>query len=189
MIIEETSLDGCLIIYNKVIKDSYGCFVETYNDKDFKKKTGLNIIFVQDNQSRSSKGVLRGLHMSTGKSAQTKLVHVVEGVIFDVAVDLRKSSPTFGQHFGIELSADNHKQLFIPEGFAHGFIVLSEFATVIFKVNNYYQPGNEIGIIYNDFDLNIDWNLDPDDIRLSERDQNLGTFADYIEFKKNKTKC
>lgn len=188
MIIEKTPLDNCYIIYNKVIKGSSGSLVETYNAKVFNKKTGLNIVFVQDNQSRSSKGILRGLHMSTGKAAQTKLVRVVEGVIFDVAVDLRKSSPTFGQHLGIELSADNNKQLFIPEGFAHGFIVLSEFATVIFKVNKYYQPGNEIGIIYNDFDLNIDWNLDPDDIRLSERDQSLGTFADYLECKKNITK-
>lgn len=180
MTIEQTPLEDCFVINEKVNGDARGYFIETYNQRDFKAATGLDIEFVQDNQSRSSKGVLRGLHMQNGNSAQAKLVRVVEGAVLDIAVDLRKNSPSFGKHFGIELTADNHKQFFVPAGFAHGFLVLSEYATFLYKVDKFYQPGNEVGIIYNDIDLNIDWRLKPNEIRLSEKDKSLGTFADYL---------
>jgi dTDP-4-dehydrorhamnose 3,5-epimerase len=159
--------------------DARGYFIETYNCRDFKAATGLDIEFVQDNQSRSSKGVLRGLHMQRGAAAQAKLVRVLEGAVLDVAVDLRKGSPSFGQHFAIELTADNRKQFFVPAGFAHGFVVLSEYATFFYKVDKFYEPGNEVGIIYNDKDLNIDWKLSDAEIILSEKDKRLGSFAEY----------
>jgi dTDP-4-dehydrorhamnose 3,5-epimerase len=180
MTIEQTPLEDCFVIHEKVHGDSRGYFIETYNIREFNNVTGLNINFVQDNQSRSSKGVLRGLHMQSGDSAQAKLVRVVEGAVLDIAVDLRKYSPSFGKHFGIELTANNHKQFFVPAGFAHGFLVLSEYATFLYKVDKYYQPGNEVGIMFNDKDLNIDWRLKPNEILLSEKDKSLGTFADYL---------
>jgi dTDP-4-dehydrorhamnose 3,5-epimerase len=180
MTIENTPLEDCFIIHEKVHGDSRGYFIETYNVREFNNATGLNIKFVQDNQSRSSKGILRGLHMQKGNSAQAKLVRVVDGAVLDIAVDLRENSPSFGKHFGIELTADNHKQFFVPAGFAHGFLVLSEYATFLYKVDKFYQPGNEVGIIYNDIDLNIDWRLKPNELRLSEKDKSLGTFADYL---------
>jgi dTDP-4-dehydrorhamnose 3,5-epimerase len=159
--------------------DARGYFIETYNQRDFKAASGLDIEFVQDNQSRSTKGVLRGLHMQRGSSAQAKLVRVLEGAVLDIAVDLRKGSPSFGQHYAIELTADNHKQFFVPAGFAHGFVVLSETATFFYKVDKFYEPGNEVGIMYNDQDLNIDWRLAEREIILSEKDKTLGSFAEY----------
>lgn len=179
MRIEQTPLQDCFIIHEKVHGDARGYFIETYNQRDFKAATGLNIEFVQDNQSRSTKGVLRGLHMQRGSSAQAKLVRVLEGAVLDIAVDLRKGSPSFGQHFAIELTADNHKQFFVPAGFAHGFVVLSETATFFYKVDKFYEPGNEVGIMYNDQDLNIDWRLPMNEIILSEKDKTLGSFAEY----------
>ena len=179
MRIEQTPLVDCFIVHEKVHGDARGYFIETYNSRDFKAATGLNIEFVQDNQSRSTKGVLRGLHMQRGASAQAKLVRVLEGSVLDIAVDLRKGSPSFGQHFSIELTADNHKQFFVPAGFAHGFVVLSEAATFFYKVDKFYEPGNEVGIMYNDKDLNIDWKLEDSEIILSEKDKTLGSFADY----------
>ena len=179
MRIEQTPLQDCFIIHEKVHGDARGYFIETYNQRDFKAATGLNIEFVQDNQSRSTKGVLRGLHMQRGAAAQAKLVRVLEGAVLDIAVDLRKGSPSFGQHFAIELTADNHKQFFVPAGFAHGFVVLSETATFFYKVDKFYEPGNEVGIMYNDKDLNIDWKLTDAEINLSEKDKTLGSFADY----------
>lgn len=179
MRIEQTPLQDCFIIHEKVHGDARGYFIETYNQRDFKAATGLNIEFVQDNQSRSTKGVLRGLHMQRGGSAQAKLVRVLEGAVLDIAVDLRKGSPSFGQHFAIELTADNHKQFFVPAGFAHGFVVLSETATFFYKVDKFYEPGNEVGIMYNDNDLNIDWRLSESEIILSEKDKTLGSFAEY----------
>ncbi|MDE3256201.1 MAG: dTDP-4-dehydrorhamnose 3,5-epimerase [Bacteroidota bacterium] len=166
-------------MHEKVHGDARGYFIETYNQRDFKAATGLNIEFVQDNQSRSTKGVLRGLHMQRGAAAQAKLVRVLEGAVLDIAVDLRKGSPSFGQHFAIELTADNHKQFFVPAGFAHGFVVLSETATFFYKVDKFYEPGNEVGIMYNDKDLNIDWRLTDAEIILSEKDKTLGSFAEY----------
>ena len=179
MTIEQTPLKDCFIIHEKVHGDARGYFIETYNQRDFKAATGLEIEFVQDNQSRSTKGVLRGLHMQRGASAQAKLVRVLEGAVLDIAVDLRKGSPSFGQHYAIELTANNHKQFFVPAGFAHGFVVLSETATFFYKVDKFYEPGNEVGIMYNDKDLNIDWRLSESEIILSEKDKTLGSFAEY----------
>ncbi len=179
MRIEHTPLKDCFIIHEKVHGDARGYFIETYNSKDFKAATGLEIEFVQDNQSRSTRGVLRGLHMQKGDAAQAKLVRVLEGAVLDIAVDLRKDSPSFGQHYAIELTADNHKQFFVPAGFAHGFVVLSEHATFFYKVDKFYQPGNEVGIMYNDKDSNIDWKLPINEIHLSDKDKTLGSFAEY----------
>ena len=179
MRIEQTPLVDCFIVHEKVHGDARGYFIETFNQRDFNAASGLDILFVQDNQSRSSKGVLRGLHMQRGSSAQAKLVRVLEGSVLDIAVDLRKGSPSFGQHFSIELTADNHKQFFVPAGFAHGFVVLSDAATFFYKVDKFYEPGNEVGIIYNDKDLNIDWKIADSEIILSEKDKILGSFADY----------
>ena len=179
MTIEQTPLKDCFISHEKVNGDARGYFIETYNQRDFKAASGLDIEFVQDNQSRSTKGVLRGLHMQRGSSAQAKLVRVLEGAVLDIAVDLRKGSPSFGQYFAIELTADNRKQFFVPAGFAHGFVVLSETATFFYKVDKFYEPGNEVGIMYNDKDLNIDWKLTDAEIILSEKDKTLGSFAEY----------
>ncbi len=179
MRIEQTPLVDCFIVHEKVHGDARGYFIETFNQRDFNAASGLDILFVQDNQSRSSKGVLRGLHMQRGASAQAKLVRVLEGAVLDIAVDLRKGSPSFGQHFSIELTADNHKQFFVPAGFAHGFVVLSDAATFFYKVDKFYEPGNEVGIMYNDKYLNIDWKLADSEIILSEKDKTLGSFAEY----------
>jgi dTDP-4-dehydrorhamnose 3,5-epimerase len=179
MRIEQTPLKDCFIIHEKVHGDARGYFIETFNQRDFKAASGLDIEFVQDNQSKSSKGVLRGLHMQRGSSAQAKLVRVLAGSVLDVAVDLRKGSPSFGQHFTIELTAENHKQFFVPAGFAHGFVVLSESATFFYKVDKFYEPGNEVGIMYNDADLNIDWKLADNELILSDKDKVLGSFAEY----------
>ena len=179
MRIEQTPLQDCFIVHEKVHGDARGYFIETFNQRDFNTASGLDILFVQDNQSRSSRGVLRGLHMQRGASAQAKLVRVLEGSVLDIAVDLRKGSPSFGQHYAIELTANNHKQFFVPAGFAHGFVVLSDAATFFYKVDKFYEPGNEVGIMYNDKDLNIDWKLADSEIILSEKDKTLGSFADY----------
>jgi dTDP-4-dehydrorhamnose 3,5-epimerase len=181
MTIEQTPLKDCFIVHEKVHGDARGYFIETYNSRDFKAATGLDIEFVQDNQSRSTKGVLRGLHMQRGASAQAKLVRVLEGAVLDVAVDLRKGSPSFGHHFAIELTAENRKQFFVPEGFAHGFVVLSETATFFYKVDKFYEPGNEVGIMYNDADLNINWRLSDAEIILSEKDKNNLTLKEFIK--------
>jgi dTDP-4-dehydrorhamnose 3,5-epimerase len=179
MRVEQTPLKDCFIIHEKVNGDARGYFIETYNSRDFKAATGLELEFVQDNQSRSSKGVLRGLHMQKGAAAQAKLVRVLEGAVLDIAVDLRKGSPSFGQHFAIELTAENNKQFYVPAGFAHGFVVLSDYATFFYKVDKFYEPGNEVGIMYNDKDLNIDWQLPTSELIFSEKDKTLGSFAEY----------
>jgi len=179
MKIENTPLKDCFIIHDTVHGDARGYFIETFNQRDFAAATGLDLVFVQDNQSRSSKGVLRGLHMQKGDAAQAKLVRVIEGAVLDIAVDLRKGSPSFGQHYAIELTADNHKQFFVPSGFAHGFLVLTDNATFLYKVDKFYQPGNEVGIMYNDKDLNIDWKLPTSELIFSEKDKTLGSFAAY----------
>lgn len=179
MRIEQTPLQDCFIIHEKVHGDARGYLIETFNQRDFKIATGLDIVFVQDNQSKSSKGVLRGLHMQKGAGAQAKLVRVIAGAVLDVVVDLRKGSPSFGKHFTIELTETNNKQLFVPAGFAHGFVVLSESATFFYKVDKFYEPGNEVGIMYNDKDLNIDWKLPNSELIFSEKDKTLGSFAAY----------
>ncbi len=179
MKIEATPLKDCFIIHDTVHGDARGYFFETYHQQQFADATGLHIHFVQDNQSRSQKGVLRGLHMQLGSAAQSKLVRVLEGSVLDVAVDVRKGSPTFGQHFSIELTADNHKQFFIPKGFAHGFVVLSDAATFFYKCDEFYQPDKEVGIMYNDADLNIDWKVPTSELLLSAKDKILQSFATF----------
>jgi dTDP-4-dehydrorhamnose 3,5-epimerase len=176
--IEHTPLNGCFVIHENLHGDERGYFKETFNQRTFNALTGLDTEFVQDNQSRSRRGVLRGLHMQIGDAAQAKLVRVIEGTVLDVAVDMRSGSPSFGEHFKIELSADNHKQFFIPAGFAHGFVVLSEIATFFYKVDKYYEPGNELGIKFDDRYLNIDWILDNDEIILSAKDKTLKSFEE-----------
>ncbi|MFZ5976587.1 MAG: dTDP-4-dehydrorhamnose 3,5-epimerase [Hydrotalea flava] len=175
-----TPLRDCYLIENTVFKDERGYFFESFNQQTFFKQTGLNICFVQDNQSASLKGVLRGLHFQKGAQAQAKLVRVLEGSVLDVAVDLRKDSPSFGQYFAVELSADNHLQLFVPRGFAHGFVVLSERAVFFYKCDNYYNKAAEGGIRYNDVQLQIDWQIPADALIISEKDRILPMWEDAI---------
>ena len=173
MKVTETFIKGCFVIEPAVFSDERGSFFESFNQKTFEEKTGLKINFVQDNQSISQKGVVRGLHLQKGEFAQAKLVRVLKGKVLDVAVDLRKDSSTFGEHIAIELSEKNKKQLFVPRGFAHGFIVLSKTAIFFYKCDNYYNKQSEGGIIYNDPEINIDWVLNPVEIILSEKDAQL----------------
>ncbi|MCM4172239.1 dTDP-4-dehydrorhamnose 3,5-epimerase [Arenibacter sp. TNZ] len=173
MKVTETKLNGCFVLEPAVFKDDRGYFFESFNSNNFNTAIGQKIIFVQDNQSYSSNGVIRAIHYQTGKYAQAKLVRVLSGKVLDVAVDLRHDSPTFGQHVAIELSAENKKQLFIPRGFGHGFSVLSETAEFFYKCDNFYNKTSEGGIIYNDSSLNIDWLLHIDEIKVSEKDLEL----------------
>lgn len=172
----ETHLQGCFIIQPKVFEDQRGYFFESFNQESFNKIIGNKVNFVQDNESASRKGVLRGLHYQTGDYAQAKLVRVIEGKVLDIVVDLREYSNTYGEQFSIELSQTNKKQLFIPKGFAHGFIVLSDTAIFSYKCDNYYNKESEGGIIYNDKRLNIDWQLPQSEFIISEKDLELPTF-------------
>ena len=169
----ETKLKGCFILEPKIFEDERGYFMESFNQSVFEKGIGQKIQFVQDNQSRSSYGVVRGLHYQIGKNSQAKLVRVLKGRVMDVAVDLRPESPTFGQHISCELSADNRIQMFIPRGFAHGFSVLSKSAEFFYKCDNYYNKGAEAGIVYNDSSLDIDWGIEAADILVSPKDLEL----------------
>ncbi len=173
---EETKLKDCFIITPTVFEDDRGYFMESFNKVKFNTGIGAPVNFVQDNQSFSSRGVIRGLHYQTGEHAQAKLVRVLSGVVLDVAVDLRKKSPTFGQFIAIELSSTNRKQMFIPRGFGHGFAVLSETAEFFYKCDNFYSKASEGGILYNDETLNIDWALPINEHIISEKDQILPTF-------------
>ena len=152
--------------------DDRGYFVETFRQDLFNEAVGGMVNFVQDNESKSSKGVLRGLHYQVSPFSQSKLVKVIEGSVLDVALDIRRSSPTFGHHVAIELSSANKKQLFIPRGFAHGFVVLSDTATLTYKVDSFYAPEYERGVAFDDKDLKINWQLSPDILKLSNKDQN-----------------
>ncbi len=176
MIATEIFLKGCFIIEPKVFGDKRGNFLEIFNKKIFKDKTGLEIDFVQDNQSTSQRGVLRGLHMQKGMLSQAKLVRVVKGSVLDVIVDVRKDSLTYGKHFSIELSEDNYKQLFVPRGFLHGFVTLEDGTIFSYKCDNAYNKEAELGVTYNDKDLNINWKIPSVDIILSEKDANLPNF-------------
>ncbi len=176
MRVEETKLAGCFIIYDTVFSDSRGYFFESFNQQKFTSLTGAKAVFVQDNQSRSTRGVLRGLHFQQGEHAQAKLVRVLEGTVLDVAVDLRKDSPTFGEYVAVELTEDNHTQLYIPRGFGHGFVVLSPTATFFYKCDNFYNKASEGGIIYNDPTIGIDWKIDASEVLLSDKDSVLPTF-------------
>lgn len=178
MKIEQTPLKDCFVLEPRVFKDERGFFYETYNANQFKQVTGRDVDFVQDNQSRSSYGVLRGLHFQTGKMAQAKLVRVIQGKVLDIVVDLRKDSETFGKSFSIILDDVDHKQLFVPRGFAHGFITLSETSIFAYKCDNFYDGPSEGGIIYNDATLSLDWHLSPKDFIVSEKDIQLPTFKE-----------
>tara|TARA_B110000037_G_scaffold92765_1_gene109284 strand:+ start:255 stop:800 length:546 start_codon:yes stop_codon:yes gene_type:complete len=173
----ETKLKGCFILDPTVFNDPRGCFFESFNQNKFNALIGQKINFVQDNESFSSKGVLRGLHFQTGEYAQAKLVRVVKGTVLDVVVDMRKNSPTFSKHFSIELSEDNKKQLFVPRGFAHGFIVLSETAIFSYKCDNFYDKASEKGLRYDDPSLEIDWRLPAKEFIVSEKDLVLPTLS------------
>jgi len=170
MKVSETHLEGCFVIEPKVFEDDRGSFFESFRKEVFEKKTGLKVDFIQDNQSISQKGVLRGLHMQKGEFAQAKLVRVVQGKVLDVAVDIRENSPTFGEHFSIELSSENNTQLFVPKGFLHGFATLENNTIVVYKCDNYYHKESELGVAYNDKDLNIDWSLLASEIEVSDKD-------------------
>ena len=171
MKINKTFIEDLLIIEPQLFKDDRGFFYESYN----KNNLDINIVFVQDNESKSYKGVIRGLHFQAPPFEQTKLVRCVSGNILDVAVDIRKNSKTYGKSFSVELSSENNKQLLVPKGFAHGFQVLSETAIVNYKVDEYYNPDSDSGLIWNDKDLSIDWNLDIKPL-LSEKDLKLDLF-------------
>ena len=173
MKINKTFIEDLLVIEPRLFKDERGFFYESFNKNNLDKI--VNIVFVQDNESKSYKGVVRGLHFQRPPFEQTKLVRCVSGKILDVAVDLRINSKTYGKSFSIELSSENNKQLFVPKGFAHGFQVLSEEAIVNYKVDNFYNPKSDSGIIWNDKDLSIDWNLDIKPL-LSEKDLKLDLF-------------
>ncbi len=166
----KTYIEGLILIEPKLYNDERGYFFESFNLRDFQENVG-DINFVQDNQSFSKKGTLRGLHYQKGEYAQAKLLRVVSGRVLDVAVDLRKDSATYAKHFSVELSGDNHKMLFIPRGFAHGFIVLSDTAIFQYKCDNFYNPNAEAGLIWNDPSLSIDWKLREEEIIISQKDR------------------
>ena len=173
----KTEIRDVVILEPTVYKDDRGYFFESYNKEQFNEHVG-NVNFIQDNQSKSVKGVLRGLHFQRPPFTQAKLVRCLEGTIVDVAVDVRKGSPTYGQHVSVELSAENKKQLFVPRGFAHGFSVISETATVMYKIDNKFAPKYDQGILYNDTDLAVDWKLKPEEVILSDKDKELKTFKE-----------
>ena len=176
MKVKETQLEGCFVIEPKIFDDKRGSFFESFNKTVFEKLTGLKIDFVQDNQSISQRGVLRGLHLQRGAFAQTKLVRVVQGKVLDVVVDVRKNSKTFGHSFSCIISGENNKQLFIPKGFLHGFVSLEDHTIFAYKCDNYYCKESEDGVFFNDPELNIDWKIPLVDIILSEKDANMPNF-------------
>lgn len=173
MLCTATKLQDCYILEPRVIQDARGYFMESFNEKTFQERTGLDVHFVQDNQSYSTQGVLRGLHYQTGEHAQAKLVRVLQGEVLDVAVDIRPDSPTYGQHVSVVLSAENNRQLFVPRGFAHGFVVLSDTATFFYKCDNFYNKESEGGIRYDDPSLQIDWKMNQEQFLISDKDIEL----------------
>lgn len=175
----QTPVPDLLIFEPKVLHDDRGYFFESYNHRTWA-EAGVHAQFVQDNQARSTRGVLRGLHYQTGDLAQAKLVRVVEGEVLDVAVDLRPESPAYGQWFGVRLSADNKRQLFVPRGFAHGYLVLSETAEFFYKCDNFYSKAHEGGVRYDDPQLRIDWEYDLSQVLVSEKDLALPRFGAHV---------
>lgn len=174
----KTGIEGLVVVEPKVFGDNRGYFMETYNYNDFK-AAGLDMVFVQDNQSKSKKGVLRGLHFQK-KNPQGKLVRVVSGEVYDVAVDLRKGSDTYGKWYGVLLSAENKKQFYVPEGFAHGFVVMSETAEFVYKCTRFYDPSDEGGLMWNDPEIGIDWPVPENaELLLSEKDQHHQPLKDF----------
>ena len=178
---KETAIKGVFVIEPKVFQDARGYFMEAWKQAEFEEHIG-KVDFVQDNESKSSFGVLRGLHFQKGEYCQAKLVRVIKGRVLDVAVDMRKSSPTFGQHVMVELSEDNKRQFFIPRGFAHGFLVLSEEAIFTYKVDNVYAPQADSGVRWNDPQLNIQWPIDPQQVQTSAKDLEQPLFKDAYYF-------
>lgn len=178
----KTSIEGVWIIEPKVFNDQRGYFFEAWKQADFDEHIGRHVEFIQDNESKSSYGVLRGLHYQKGEWSQAKLVRVIKGRVLDVAVDIRKSSPTFGQHVAVELSDENKRQFFIPRGFAHGFLVLSDEAIFTYKVDNVYAPQAEAGIRWNDETIAVEWPIDPKDVVTSEKDLNAASLKDAEVF-------
>ena len=179
MNIIETNIEGVIIIEPRLFEDERGYFFESFNQKEFQEKV-CKTTFIQDNESKSSYGVIRGLHFQKTPFAQSKLVRVVKGSVLDVAVDIRKGSPTFGQHVAVELTEDNHRQFFIPRGFAHGFSVLSKEVIFQYKCDNFYAPQSEGAIAWDDPDLGIDWQISIDEILLSEKDKSHPKLAEII---------
>lgn len=177
----KTEIEGVFVIEPKVFNDARGYFMEAWKQAEFNEHVG-KVDFIQDNESKSSFGVLRGLHFQKGAAAQAKLVRVIKGKVLDVAVDIRKSSPTFGKHVMVELSEENKRQFFIPRGFAHGFLVLSEEAIFTYKVDNPYAPQSEAGIRWDDPDLAIQWPIDPQKVQTSEKDLKQPSFKDTEVF-------
>ena len=177
--VKKTDIEGVLIIEPKVFGDARGYFLESFNAKEFSEKTGLNINFVQDNESMSSYGVMRGLHFQNPPYTQSKLVRCVKGAVLDVAVDIRKGSPTYGKHVAVELTEDNHRQFFVPRGFAHGFAVLSDTAVFQYKCDNFYAPQADGGISILDESLGIDWKIPTDKALLSEKDTKHALLKDF----------
>jgi len=175
------SIADVILIEPTVHSDDRGYFVEAFRQELFEKALGFQVNFIQENESKSSKGVLRGLHYQLEPYSQAKLVRVIKGSVLDVVVDIRKSSNTFGQHVAVELTEKNKHQLFVPHGFAHGFVVLSSSATLIYKVDNYYAPEHERGIAFNDSRLGIDWKLAVDKLQLSNRDRSHPDLSDVLE--------
>lgn len=171
------AIPDVILFEPKVHGDQRGYFAETFRQDVFDQATGYKVDFIQDNESSSSRGVLRGLHFQLAPHAQSKLVRVIKGAVLDVAVDIRQGSPTFGQHVAVELTEENKHQLFVPRGFAHGFVVLSEQAIFAYKVDNYYSPECDRGLAWNDSDLNIDWQVPEQDIKLSDKDTRQPTLA------------
>lgn len=177
----QTEVEGVWIIEPKVFSDSRGYFMEAFKKEEFEANIGV-VNFIQDNESQSSFGVLRGLHYQKGEYSQAKLVRVIKGQVLDVAVDMRKSSPTFGKHVSVELSEENKRQFFIPRGFAHGFLVISDEAIFTYKVDNAYAPNAEASVLYNDKSLSINWPIDPSQVIMSEKDKQASLFANAEYF-------
>ena len=178
MTIEKTAIEGLLILEPRVFKDDRGAFFESFNQEQFNKAAGKDVVFVQDNQSISKKGVVRGLHFQNPPYAQGKLVRVIKGAVIDVAVDIRKSSPTYGQHVAVELSEENNRQFWIPEGFAHGFVALEDDTIFAYKCTNNYAPSSEGCLLWNDKDLKINWKVS--DAIVSEKDEEGEEFHNFV---------
>lgn len=176
--IEKTSIDGVVVLLPSVFQDKRGVFSETFSQRDFSEAVGSDIVFVQDNESVSACGVIRGLHFQNPPHGMGKLVRVVQGSVLDVAVDLRKSSPTYGQHVKVLLSATNRKHFWIPEGFAHGFLALEDDTRVLYKCTSFYNPSAEESLLWNDSELAIDWTLNAEPL-VSDKDNKAGAFTDF----------
>ena len=177
-----TAISDVIIIEPKVHGDERGYFVETFRQDKLEAFLGFKVNFCQDNESKSSRGVLRGLHYQLHPAAQSKLVRVIQGRVLDVAVDIREGSPTFGQHVAVELSGENKRQMFVPRGFAHGFLVLEDHTTFAYKVDNYYSPENDRGLAFNDLTLNIDWGMEHSELKLSDKDTKQPSLKDAAHF-------